>query len=225
MKEIRKQLAGSLLSVLVFLPILLIAYEKGGTIEFDKMLPASPAASPVAPGTPDAPGTPGASPAASPVPAAPATLDRPAGSGSSQPVTPAEPPTGPGTVPPTAAPPGETLPGGQPLASPSPAPAAASPEAPEAPAGNMVEFSGKVFDVDAKTPVGQAEVVVPELEVETFTNHKGEYHLKPLPVRAKPYELMIQRPGYTNTYESLDASKPGKSTRDFNIRRKGFDEN
>lgn len=206
LNEIRKQLSSSMLSILVFLPILLIAYEKGGTIQFDAVAPAaSPAASP-APSA--APGGTTETPVAVPSPAAAPAGERPAGSGSSEPM---------------ATPPGETLPGGAPLV-PSPAPVAVEPSPSAAPAGSMVEVSGKVYDVDSKTAVGQTEIVVPELEIETFTNHKGEYHLKPLPARAKPYELMIQRPGYTNSYESLDASKPGKVTKDINIRRKGFED-
>ena len=78
-------------------------------------------------------------------------------------------------------------------------------------------------DVEGKlSPVNKTEVMIPELNLETFTKPNGRFTIKHIPVREKPYEIMIIHPGFENSYEKRTFDKEERFKSDFTIKRKGF---
>ncbi|MBI4864745.1 MAG: SUMF1/EgtB/PvdO family nonheme iron enzyme [Candidatus Riflebacteria bacterium] len=89
------------------------------------------------------------------------------------------------------------------------------------PAGSA-SFEGRVFDGTSKSPLGQAEVAIPELSLETFTKVDGRFRIKKIPARGKPYEIMIIRPGYEHLYDRRTIDQGQKGKVDYFLKRKGF---
>ena len=83
-------------------------------------------------------------------------------------------------------------------------------------------MEGHVFDAITKQPVGQSEVMIPELNIETFSKPHGKYTVKKIPVREKAYEIMIIHPGYEHLYDRKVLDKEERYRFDFFIKKKGF---
>ncbi|MBI4860240.1 MAG: hypothetical protein HY815_08250 [Candidatus Riflebacteria bacterium] len=143
-------------------------------------------------------------------------------------------PAGDGSPAPAASPASPTL-----TPSPAPTPAAtaspaatpsvqATPATPRprstasAPRSDVATLEGHVYDEATKSFLGQSEVTIPEISRESFSNQKGRYRIKQIPVRDKPYEIMIIRPGYENLYDKRKLDRPERYKVDFFLKRKGF---
>ena len=81
---------------------------------------------------------------------------------------------------------------------------------------------GTIKDAESGTLIGQAEVMIPELDIETFTNHKGVFAFPKVPARERAYEVMIVRPGYENAYFNLVVPATEEFDVEYTIKRKGF---
>ena len=86
----------------------------------------------------------------------------------------------------------------------------------------MATLEGHTFDAETKQPVNKSEIMIPELNLETFSKPNGRFSIKHVPVREKTYEIMIIHPGFENLYEKHVLDKEERFKFDFYIKRKGF---
>ena len=113
----------------------------------------------------------------------------------------------------------EPSPAFSPAVSPSPK---ESPRRSGSTAPGTATLEGHIYDESTKSPLGQSEVMIPELNVETFSNPQGKYHIRKIPVREAPYEIMIIRPGYEHHYDKQQLNREQKYKIDYLLKKKGF---
>ena len=66
------------------------------------------------------------------------------------------------------------------------------------------QLQGRVIDAKRKTPIEGAEVSIPELDLRTVTNDKGEFFLGNIEPRDDSYEVLITRPGYVSCFADAE---------------------
>jgi hypothetical protein len=106
-----------------------------------------------------------------------------------------------------------------PPVSPSPAP---SPSRKSGIVPGTATFEGHVYDDASKGVLGQSEVMIPELNVETFSNTQGKFTIKRIPLRDRPYEVMIIHPGFEHHYDKRTFDREQKYKVEYFLKMKGF---
>lgn len=136
----------------------------------------------------------------------------------------------PETIPPRSAPASIEAAPPRPTTSPSTAPTVAAPKpTPDASGhsgstvdGEFAHLEGVVTDDTGERVLGQSEVVLPELNIQTFSNFEGKYTIRKIPPRARAYEVMVIHPGFEYLYDKKLLDKAKTYHADYKLKRKGF---
>jgi hypothetical protein len=79
-----------------------------------------------------------------------------------------------------------------------------------------------VVDAQSGQPINRAEVTIPELSIETFSDELGRFKVHSVPGRSRPYEIMVQHPGYENLYDTKALKAGAKIEVTFKLKKKGY---
>jgi len=78
-------------------------------------------------------------------------------------------------------------------------------------------FHGSIVDQRTSSPMAGVEIALPELDLRTVTTKEGTFVLEGLTPRARPYEVLISKPGYKSSFGDVIIPKGGRVQRDFRL--------